>query len=67
MSKETMKWVFISVLLLTLLWPASAGHLILMGSAVCVWVMLTFRVGRAGKRSGEVGCATVPCKVKFEN
>ena len=67
MSTKIMKWVFISVLVLTLLWPSSAGHLILLGAAVCAAAMLGFQAGRAGKQSGEAGHATVPYKVKFEN
>ena len=67
MSTKIMRWVFISVLVLTLLWPSSAGHLVLLGSAVCAAAMLGFQTGRAGKRSGEAGHATVTYKEKFEN
>jgi hypothetical protein len=67
MLTKIMKWVSITVLLLALLWPMSAGHLILLGSAVCAGAMLGFQAGRAGKHFWEAGRATVPCKVKFEN
>ena len=67
MSTKMMKWVFIPVLLLALLWPSSAGYLILLGSAVCVGAMLGFQAGRAGKHFWGAGHATVPYKVKYEN
>jgi hypothetical protein len=67
MSTKMMKWVFMPVLLLALLWPSSAGYLILLGSAVCVGAMLGFQAGRADKHSWEAGHTMVPHKVKFEN
>jgi len=67
MFTEMMKWVFIPVLLLALLWPSSAGYLILLGSAVCAGAIWGARVSRAGKYFGEAGYATVPHKVKYEN
>jgi len=67
MSTKIMRWVFISVLVLTLLWPSSAGHLILLGAAICAAAMLGFLAGRGGKHSGETRHATVPYKEKFEN
>jgi hypothetical protein len=68
MSTKMMKWVFISVLLLALLWPSSAGHLILLGSAVCVGAIIWGgRASRAGKHLWGTGHEMVPRKVKFEN
>ena len=67
MLTKIMKWVSITVLLLALLWPSSAGYLILLGSAVCVGAMLGFQAARAGKHFGEAGHTTVPCKVRYEN
>jgi hypothetical protein len=62
-----MNWVSITVLLLALLWPSSAGYLILLGSAVCAGAVWGAQVTRAGKYFGEAGDATVPRKVKYEN
>jgi hypothetical protein len=50
-----------------LLWPLSAGYLILLTSAVCVGAMMGFQAGRAGKHFWETGYATAPHKVKYEN
>jgi hypothetical protein len=70
MLTKIMRRGFIPVLLLVLLallWPSSAGYLILLGSAVCVGAMLGFQAGRAGKHFWETGHATVPRKLKYEN
>jgi hypothetical protein len=70
MLTRMMRRYFIPVLLLmllALLWPSSAGYLILLGSAVCVGAMLGFQAGRTGKHFGEAGHATIPYKVKYEN
>jgi hypothetical protein len=70
MLTRIVKWGFIPMLLLVLwalLWPLSAGYLILLASAVCVGAMLGFQAGRAEKHFWETGRAVVSCKVKYEN
>jgi hypothetical protein len=70
MLTRIMKWSFAPMLLLAfwaLLWPLSAGYLILLASAVCVGAMVGFQAGRAEKQFGETGRAVVLCKVKYEN
>ena len=70
MLTKMMKRGFIPMLLLALwalLWPLSAGYLILLASAVCVGAMLGFEAGRAEKHFWETGRAMVSCKVKYEN
>jgi hypothetical protein len=70
MLTRIMKWGFIPMFFLmlwALLWPLSAGYLILMASAVCVGALLGFQAGRAEKHFWESGYATVPCNVKYEN
>jgi hypothetical protein len=70
MLTRIMKWGFIPMFFLmlwALLWPLSAGYLILLTSAVCVGAMMGFQAGRAGKHFGETGRAVVSCKVKYEN
>ncbi len=67
MLTKTMRRGFIPVLLLALLWPSSAGYLILLGSAVCIAAMLGFQAGHAGKHFWETGHAAVPGEVKYEN
>jgi len=68
MLTEIMRRDFIPVLLLVLLallWPWSAGYLILLGSAVCVGAIWGAHVRSAGKYSREAGYATVPRKVEI--
>lgn len=64
---KMMKWSFIPILLLvlwTLLWPLSAGYLILLASAMCVGAVLGFQAGRAEKHFWEIGRTVAWCKVK---
>ena len=70
MLTKMMKWGFIPMLLLVLwalLWPLSAGHLMLLASAVCLGAMLGFQAGRTAKPFWEAGHATISRKVKYEN
>jgi hypothetical protein len=70
MLTKMMNWGFMPMLLLVLwalLWPLSAGYLILLASAVCVGAILGFQAGRVGEHFGEGGHAAVSCKVKYEN
>jgi len=70
MFTRMMNWGFIPMFFLVLwalLWPLSAGYLILMASAVCVGAMLGFQAGRVEKHFWEAGRAVVLCKVKYEN
>jgi hypothetical protein len=70
MLTRIINWGFIPMLLLVLwalLWPLSAGYLILLASTVCVGAMLGFQAGRAEKHFWEIGRAVVSCKVKYEN
>ena len=70
MLTKMMKWGLIPMLLLVLwamLWPLSAGYLMLLASAVCLGAMLGFQAGRTAKPFGEAGHATVSRKVKYEN
>ena len=70
MLTKMMKWGFIAMVLLVLwvlLWPLSAGYLMLLASAVCLGAMLGFQAGRAEKNFWDTGRAVVWCKVKYEN
>ena len=69
MFTKSMKWVCIAaLLLLALLWPASAGNQILLGFvAVCAGAILAAQASRAGKYFWEAGYTMVSCKVKYEN
>ena len=70
MLTRMMNWGFIPMLLLVLwalLWPLSAGYLVLLASAVCVGTVLGFQAGRAEKHFWETGRAMVSCNVKYEN
>jgi hypothetical protein len=67
MFTNLMKRVFIPVLLLALLWPSSAGFLILLGSAACAGAIWGARASRAGKHPWWTGHEMVPHKVKYEN
>jgi hypothetical protein len=55
------------LVLLALLWPWSAGYLILLGSAVCLGAIWGAQARSAGKYFREAGHATVPRKVKYED
>jgi hypothetical protein len=70
MLTRMMNWGFIPMLLLVLwalLWPLSAGYLILLASAVCVGAMVGFYAGRAEEQFWGTRRAVVSCKVKYEN
>ena len=70
MLTRMMNWGFIPMLLLVLwalLWPLSAGYLMLLASAVCVGTVLGFQAGRVEKHFWKTGRAVVSCKVKYEN
>jgi hypothetical protein len=70
MFTKMMKWGFIPMLVLmpwALLWPLSAGYLILLSSVVCAGAMLGFQAGRTRKPFGETGRAMILCKVRYEN
>jgi len=68
MLTETMRRDFIPVLLLgllVLLWPWSAGYLILLGCAVCVGAIWGAHASSAGKYFRGAGYATVPGTVEI--
>lgn len=70
MLRKMMKWGSIPILFLVLwalLWPLSAGYLMLLASAVCLGAMLGFQAGRTEKPFWEAGHATILRKVKYEN
>lgn len=67
MLTKTMRRVFIPVLVLALLWPSSAGYLVLLGLAVCAGAIWGVKASRAGKDVWEAGPMTVSRKVKYEN
>ena len=67
MLTRMMKWGFIPMLLLAVLWPSPVGYYILLGFAVCMGVVWAVPAGSAGKYFREAGYATVPRKVKYEN
>jgi hypothetical protein len=62
-----MKWGFIPMLLLALLWPLPVGYYILLGFTVCMGVIWALPAGSAGKYFTEAGYARAPSKVKYEN
>ena len=70
MLPRMMKWDSTPMLFLVLwalLWPLSAGYLILLASAVCVEAMLGFQAGCTGKPFWEAWRAMISCEVKYEN
>ena len=70
MLMSMMRWSSIPILFLVLwalLWPLSAGYLMLVASAVCVGATLGFLAGRSAKPFWEARQATVSRKVKYEN
>ena len=69
MLTKIMKWISISLLVLTVLWPSSpAGYEILLAAlAVCAGAILAAQTGRAGKHFWEAGHARVSREVKYEN
>jgi hypothetical protein len=66
MLTKIMRWYFIPVLLLALLWPSSAGYLILLGFSVwgAIWAV---QASRAGRYLWQAGYTMVSPKVKYEN
>jgi len=61
-----MKWIFMLVLLLVLLWPTPASYYLWLGLAVCVpaiWVVQTRRNNYVRK----VAYISASPKVKYEN
>ena len=67
MLTRMLKRGFIPMLLLAVWWPSPVGYYILLGFAVCVGAMWAVQATPAGKHLWQAGCATVPCKVKYEN
>jgi hypothetical protein len=66
MLTTIMKWVFMLVLLLVLLWPTPAGYYLWLGLAVCVpaiWVLQD----RRSKYLRKAAYVPVSPKVKYEN
>jgi len=62
-----MMWVFIPVLLLTLLWPALAGHYVGLGLAVGAAAMGALEASRTGKYHRQAAYGTASPKVKYDN
>jgi len=61
-----MKWIFMLVLLLVLLWPTHDSYYLWLGLAVCVpaiWVVQA----RRSKYLRKVAYVSVSSKVKYEN
>ena len=68
MLTKIMKWISISLLVLTVLWPSPAGYEIpLAALAFCAGALLAAQTGRAGKHFWEAGHARVSREVKYEN
>lgn len=60
------KWDFLLVLFLALLWPTSGGYYMRVGAAVCVSVIWALRTIR-DKSLRQAAYARAATKVKFEN
>ena len=68
MLTKIMKWISISLLVMTVLWPSPAGYEILLAAlAVCAGAILAAQTGRAGKHFWEAGHARVSREVNYEN
>lgn len=67
MLAKIMRRGFIPVLILALLWPSSAGYLILLGFAACAGAIWGAQASRPGKDVWEPGYATASRRVKYEN
>jgi hypothetical protein len=66
MLTAVMKWIFVLVLLLVLLWPRPAGYYVWLGLAVCVpaiWVVQA----RRNKYLQRAAYIPASPKVKYEN
>ena len=66
MLTTTMKWIFMLMVLLVLLWPTPASYYVWLGLAVCVpaiWVVQA----RRNKYLRKVAYVPVSPKVKYEN
>ena len=68
MLAKIMKWISISLLVLTVLWPSPASYQVLLAAlAVCAGAILAAQTRRAGKYFWEAGHARVSREVKYEN
>jgi hypothetical protein len=68
MLAKIMKWIFISPLVLAVLWPSPAGNqILLVAFAVYAGTILAAQTRRAGKYFWEAGPARVSREVKYEN
>lgn len=67
MLTRIMKWAFIPVLLLALLWPTPAGYCAWMGVAVFVAAIWALEASRKGRYQRQAVYATASPKVKYEN
>jgi uncharacterized membrane protein len=68
MLAKIMKWIFISLLVLAVLWPSPADYQILLAAfAVYAGAILAAQTRRAGKYFWEAGYARVSREVKYEN
>jgi len=66
MLTTILKWIFMLVLLLVLLWPTPAGYYVRLGLAVCVaaiWVLQA----RRSKYLRKAAYMPASPKVKYEN
>ncbi len=66
MLTTIMKWIFMLVLLLMLLWPTPAGYYVWLGLAVCVPAIWAVEARRS-KYLRKVAYVPVFPKVKYEN
>ena len=68
MLAKIMKWISISLLVLTVLWPSPASYQVLLAAlAVCAGAILAAQTRRAGKYFWEAGHARGSREVKYEN
>jgi hypothetical protein len=66
MFTKLMKWVFMPVLVLALLWPTPAGYYVRLGVAVCVVAVWALQANRS-KYLRQAAYPTASPKVKYEN
>jgi Na+/H+ antiporter NhaD/arsenite permease-like protein len=65
MLAKILKWIFICLLVLAVLWPSPAGYPILLAAvAVCAGAILAAQARRAGKYFWLAGHARVSREVK---
>ena len=68
MLAKIMKWSFICLLVLAVLWPSPAGYRILLAAfVVCAGALLAVQTSRAGKYFWDAGHTKASREVKYEN